>query len=318
MSAKAVSAKTMAITSGVLVLSALYIIFIAIHVATKGYPIEHWLPEWDRLLLLFAIVGLERLYTYRYAGSQRYVLGRDIIANIVNLYINSAVVGFILLPILSFVLLKTVGRETLFASPGQLGPFWLQVPILMLVVSFFRYWMHRWQHSNEFLWELHSYHHRVTDLRASNAEVSNPVDFALRNIVIFFILGAVGFDPFAAFFAFAISNIPAVFSHCGADIKSGFLSYFFVTPEVHRWHHAAEVPEGHKYSCNYGVEFIFWDMLFGTYHLPEKNGEVVQPARIGHPSGLPDEGNYARLLLKPLGLWPSSWGAGVENQLPAE
>lgn len=34
---------------------------------------------------------------------------------------------------------------------------------------------HRMQHEIPFLWDLHSYHHRVTDLKASNGEVSNPV-----------------------------------------------------------------------------------------------------------------------------------------------
>ena len=37
-------------------------------------------------------------------------------------------------------------------------------------------------------------------------------------------------------------------------MKGGLLNYLFVTPEVHRWHHSAKVPEGYGYSCNYGVE----------------------------------------------------------------
>jgi hypothetical protein len=81
-----------------------------------------------------------------------------------------------------------------------------------------------------------------------------------------------------------------------------------VTPEVHRWHHTAEVPQGYGYSVNYGVEFAFWDLVFGTYYLPQKDGQRLQPARIGHPSGLPDEGNYLKILLAPLGLYrPLPW-----------
>ena len=73
---------------------------------------------------------------------------------------------------------------------------------------------------------------------------------------------------------------------------------------MHRWHHTANVPEGRGYSVNYGVEFIFWDILFGTYYLPQENGQTVMPERIGHPEGLPDEKNYLKLLLMPLGLYP--------------
>jgi sterol desaturase/sphingolipid hydroxylase (fatty acid hydroxylase superfamily) len=302
------SAKNIVYISSLLMLPLLYVFFSALHVWTQGYPIEYWLPRWDRLLILVTVIGLERLYTYRYAVSQRYVLTRDIIANIVNLYITGAVVGFFILPVLLFSTEHFFGRKFVFAAPEQLGPFWLQVVTILVSVSLFRYWMHRWQHTNEFLWRLHSYHHRVTDLKATNGEVSNPVDFALRNILIFIMLGVIGFSPFAILLAFTVTNTTAVFSHCGGDVKGGFLNYLFMTPEVHRWHHSATVPEGYGYSCNYGVEFSFWDVIFGTYYLPRKDGQTVQPERIGHPSGLPDEGNYLKILLEPFGLYrPLPW-----------
>ena len=270
----------------------------------QAQSIEQWLPKWDRVLLIFVIVGLERLYTYRYRVSQRYILGRDIIANIVNLWITGAVVAAIVLPLLYLVPEHFLGRKFVFASAGQLGPFWFQFGTILIFVSLFRYWMHRMQHTIPFLWELHSYHHRVTDLRATNGEVSNPVDYALRNVIVFLILGVMGFDPLAIVLAVPVATVTSVFSHCGADIKGGWLNYLFVTPEVHRWHHSAKVPEGRGYSVNYGVEFAFWDIIFGTYHLPQENGEPVMPERIGHPEGLPDEKNYLKLVLSPLGFYP--------------
>jgi len=152
--------------------------------------------------------------------------------------------------------------------PEQLGPVWLQFLLVLLLVSFSRYWIHRFQHANEFLWKLHSYHHQVQDLQATNTYVSHPIDFALRNVVIFLVLGIIGFDPLVLLVAVPLSNISGTFSHCGADLKAGLLNYVLVTPEVHRWHHTARVPDGYKYSCNYGVEFSFWDVLFGTFRMP--------------------------------------------------
>ena len=298
------SAKSAFYISSLLILPVLYVVFITMHLTTLHEPITQWLPHWDRLLMLFTVIGLERLYTYRYAVSQRHVLVRDIFANIVNLYITAAVAAYLLLPLLQFIPEHFLGRRHLVASPNVLGPIWLQIPVLLVAVSLFRYWMHRWQHSNEFLWKLHSYHHRVTDLKAMNGEVSNPVDFALRNVIVFLMLGIVGFSPFAILISFTVANITAIFSHCGADVRGGFLNYLFVTPEVHRWHHAVDVPKGYGYSCNYGVEFAFWDVIFRTYYLPQENGQTVQPERIGHPSGIPDEGNYLKILLEPFGLYP--------------
>jgi sterol desaturase/sphingolipid hydroxylase (fatty acid hydroxylase superfamily) len=97
--------------------------------------------------------------------------------------------------------------------------------------------------------------------------------------------------------------VSSAFAHCGADVKGGCLSYALVTPEVHRWHHSATVPAGHRYAVNYGVEFSVWDILFGTFHLPHKAGMTEQPERIGHPEGLPDERNYIKFLLEPLGCY---------------
>jgi hypothetical protein len=43
--------------------------------------------------------------------------------------------------------------------------------------------------------------------------------------------------------------------------------------------------------------------------LPQKNGVAEMPERIGYPGGgVPDESNYLKLLLVPLGLYaPLSW-----------
>ena len=318
-------AKTIAYASSLAILPALFLIFYGIRVFGRAYGIDQWLPKWDTLLIIGTMIVLERIYTYRYAVSQRSVLARDVIANVVNLYVTGALAGMIVLPVLLFFPEHFLGRKLVFATPGQLGPRWLQVLVILLSVSFFRYWMHRAQHSVPFLWALHSYHHRVTDLQGTNTFVSHPIDFALRNVVIYLVLGVIGFDPFVLLVTVPATNISGTFSHCGGDVKGGLFNYLFVTPEVHRWHHSAQIPEGHRYSVNYGVEFSFWDIIFGTFYLPQKDGVAQPPERLGYPGGgLADEPNYLKLLLAPLGLYrPLSWfklalAKRAQGQQPAE
>lgn len=322
-----VTNKSVFYLSSLAIVPILFALFYGVRLVGRVYGIDRWVPKWDTLLILATMILVERIYTYRYAVSQRSVLARDVISNVVNLYVTGTVTGLIILPILVFLPEHFLGRKLIMASPEQLGPIWLQVAVIMVSVSLFRYWMHRMQHTVPFLWELHAYHHRVTDLQATNTYVSHPIDFALRNVLIFLVLGIIGFSPFALLLAVPASNISGTFSHCGGDVKAGLLNYVFVTPEVHRWHHSAQVPEGYGYSCNYGVEFSFWDIIFGTFYLPQKNGVAVQPERIGYPGGgLPDEGNYLKLLLVPLGLYrPLSWfkqalriQGGARGQQPAE
>jgi sterol desaturase/sphingolipid hydroxylase (fatty acid hydroxylase superfamily) len=301
--------KTAFYVSSLVIVPTLFVLLYGARLLGRVYEIDQWLPKWDVLLTLAIMVIIERIYTYKYAVSQRSVLGRDVISNVVNLYVTGAVTGMIVLPVLVFFPEHFLGRKLVLASPELLGPVWLQVPVVLLSVSLFRYWMHRLQHTVPFLWELHSYHHRVTDLQATNTLVSHPIDFSLRNVVIFLVLGVIGFNPLALLIAVPATNISGNFSHCGGDVKGGLLNYLFVTPEVHRWHHSAQVPEGYGYSCNYGVEFSFWDIMFGTFYLPLKDGVAQQPERLGYPGGaLPDESNYLKLLLAPLGLYrPLSW-----------
>jgi sterol desaturase/sphingolipid hydroxylase (fatty acid hydroxylase superfamily) len=295
--------KTVALT-GFLVFPALFGFFYALRILTNGQAINHWLPGWYPISIIVTLIVLERLYKYRDRVSQKAVLVRDLLANLTNLYATDALASLVLVPIFIFLPQHLWGRLTLAGSPGQLGPLWLQIPAIMVMVSFLRYWIHRWQHQNEFLWRLHSYHHRITDVQALNGFVSHPIDFALRNALVFLCVDFVGFHPLAMLIAIPATLVSGFYSHCGADMRMGFLNYLFVTPEVHRWHHSAEVPEGRRYSVNYGVEFSFWDIVFGTFHLPHKDGYAEQPRRIGHPDGLPDERNYLRLLLAPLGLYP--------------
>ena len=287
-----------------LVIPLLYVIFYVLGSAADRTNIAEWLPKWDILAILALIIVVERVHTYRYAVSQRHVLARDIASTFVNVYLTYSVTAFIVLPSLLLLTNYLFGRPVWVASPEQLGPIWLQIPTILLAVSFFRYWMHRWQHKNEFLWKLHSYHHRVTDLKASNTFVSHPIDYSLRNVLVYVLLGLVGFDPVSLLIALPALTVPGILSHCGGDVKGGVLNKWFVTPEVHRWHHSAVVPEGHRYSVNYSVEFAVWDRLFGTYHLPVKDGQAEQPPHVGHPEGAADEPNYIKLLLAPLGLWP--------------
>lgn len=286
-----------------LILPVLFAGIVAISI--QGHVWDQRLPHWETFLTLAAVILMERLYANSRAVSQKALLVRDLTSTFVNVFITGVVTTLAVLPVVTFITQHLFGRKFIFMS--SLGPVWLQVIAILLLVSFFRYWMHRFQHRNEFLWKLHSYHHRVTDLHALNDLTSNPVDFALRNLLVYILLGVVGFDSVAFLIAVPVLSVWGIFSHCGADVRGGWLNYLIATPEVHRWHHTAQVPEGYGYSVNYGVEFSFWDLAFGTYYLPRKDGQVLRP-NMGHPSGLPDESSYLRLLLVPFGLYgPVSW-----------
>ena len=261
----------------------------------NGHAIESTIPRFPTLFALAVLILLEQLFRYQKAVSQKRLAIRDIASTVVNVFFTGTVTSTVFVPVIVFFPELFFGRSLFFESSALLGPFWLQLILAVLLYSFLRYWVHRIQHIVPFLWELHSYHHSVTDLKASNTFVSHPLDFALRNVFPPVLLGFIGFDPAAVVFGTGAATAASLMSHCGAGLHAGWLNRIFVTPEVHRWHHTTDVPEGHKYSVNYGVGLIIWDELFGTYYLPMKDGVPVQPDKLGHPGGLADEPNYLKL-----------------------
>jgi sterol desaturase/sphingolipid hydroxylase (fatty acid hydroxylase superfamily) len=263
----------------------------------NGREVEQAIPSFRVFLALAVLLLLEILFRYEKSVSQRRLVVRDVAATAVNVLYTGTAVTASFTPIVVFFPELILGRSVFFSASEQLGPLWLQFILAMALYDFLRYVIHRVQHIVPFLWELHSYHHSVTDLRASNTFVSHPIDFALRNVLPPVLLGLVGFDPAAVVFGAGLATAASLMSHCGAGLHAGWLNRVFVTPEVHRWHHSSDVPEGHKYSVNYGVGMVIWDRLLGTYHLPMKDGVPARPDKIGHPGGLADEGNYLKLFL---------------------
>jgi sterol desaturase/sphingolipid hydroxylase (fatty acid hydroxylase superfamily) len=271
-----------------------------INLSMRGSDFATSFPYYRTFLLFFAAITLERIWSYRHAVSQRHMIWRDLISTAVQTFVAAAILGAIVLPVLRYLPETFLGRRFLFGLSDQLGPLWVQVLAVFLLSSFWQYWIHRLEHYNDFLWKLHGYHHSVTHIQISNVLVSNPLDWALRNALGGLVLGIVGFNPFAIVLAGALSLGYGDFSHCGADVKGGWLNYIFNGPEVHRWHHSTEFPDDPKfrYGCNFGVGVTFWDLLFGTFYLPkDETGKVIAPRQLGHPEGYPDEPNYLKILL---------------------
>jgi len=69
--------------------------------------------------------------------------------------------------------------------------------------------------------------------------------------------------------------------HANCDVRLGPLNQLIAGPELHRWHHAADLRDANH---NDGNKRIIWDTLFGTGYLPADrevgelgNGEPSYP-----------------------------------------
>lgn len=76
---------------------------------------------------------------------------------------------------------------------------------------------------------------------------------------------ALGVSPDVAALAAILRSTLAVLQHANLAMRPGVLNWIFSTPELHHWHHSADLAEG---NSNYGATLIVWDVLFHTRRLP--------------------------------------------------
>lgn len=152
-------------------------------------------------------------------------------------------------------------------------PFVLQVFLVLFLIEFGQYWMHKAMHYT-FLWWSHAVHHHITQMNAMKGAVGNPTELFLITLSVVALFDV---PVSAVFCALSIVNLVGACIHSNVRYDSPrWYNFFFNTIEAHSLHHSASSYEATR--CNYAGTFIFIDRLFGTYRAGES--EVVgQDAR---------------------------------------
>lgn len=157
---------------------------------------------------------------------------------------------------------KSLGITTQWAMHM---PWLLQVALVVFVMEFGQYWMHRLMHNSTPFWLTHAPHHHITQLNAAKGAVGNPIELFLISLSV---LALFDLSPTALFCGFNILNVVSTFAH--ANVRSDpplFYSFFFTTIRHHSLHHSTDYEST---RCNYGNSLILLDRIFGTY----KEGEA--------------------------------------------
>lgn len=149
--------------------------------------------------------------------------------------------------------------------PIQLHPV-VQVLILLSVNDFFRYWYHRWMHTNEFMWRWHAVHHSSERLYWFNGTRSHPLEGLISSLIWVIPFALIKAPAEIVFVTNLLGRTIGRFQHTNLDLILGPFDYIFSSPKNHRYHHSKSHVIGHT---NYGGDVIFWDILFGTFYLPK-------------------------------------------------
>jgi sterol desaturase/sphingolipid hydroxylase (fatty acid hydroxylase superfamily) len=60
----------------------------------------------------------------------------------------------------------------------------------------------------------------------------------------------------------------------GLLLLGPYMRYLFNSPEMHLWHHAYDVPAGHRYGVNFGITLAIWDYVWRSAYVPRHDAEI--------------------------------------------
>lgn len=150
-------------------------------------------------------------------------------------------------------------------------PLWLYTFLGVLLLDFFgAYLAHYVEHKVKPLWMVHLVHHTDHNVDTTTANRHHPIESVIR--FVFTLLGVlvVG-TPIALVFLYqSLSLVFTQFTHANIKMPKGLdkaLSYFIVSPDMHKIHHHYRLPYT---DSNYGNIFSIWDRIFGTYMYMER------------------------------------------------
>jgi sterol desaturase/sphingolipid hydroxylase (fatty acid hydroxylase superfamily) len=145
-------------------------------------------------------------------------------------------------------------------------PIWLELLLAVMALDLIaQYFVHFLLHKVSFMWRFHMVHHSDTAVDVTTGTRHHPGDFIMRETFALFAIVIFGM-PVAFYLIYRILTIFfTYFSHANLKLPTKvdkFISYIFISPNVHKFHHHFERPWT---DTNYGNIFSFWDRLFGTF-----------------------------------------------------
>jgi sterol desaturase/sphingolipid hydroxylase (fatty acid hydroxylase superfamily) len=214
-------------------------------------------------LITLAVLGLEFVHE-RHSGWR--MNKREFATDLFYVVFMSTVISWVTTklaedPLLAFK--KSLGITTEWAMHL---PFIVQVALVVFLIEFGQYWMHRLMHNWTPFWLTHAPHHHLTQLNAAKGAVGNPIELFLISLSV---VALFDLSTPAIFCGLNVMGVISTFAH--ANVRSDppkFYSFFFTTIRHHSLHHSTDYEST---RCNYGNSLILLDRIFGTY----REGEAV-------------------------------------------
>ena len=165
---------------------------------------------------------------------------------------------------------------------------------VLFIGDFISYWRHRVEHTYWF-WPAHVIHHSDTDMTWLTLSRFHPINRVTTAAIDVSLLALLGFPIWALVANNLVRHYYGEFIHADLPWMYGRFASVFVSPVMHRWHHARDVTGS---GSNFATVFSVFDRGFNTYYVP---GLCNVPLGVTEDQ-YPGKG-LIRHLLHPFAIW---------------
>lgn len=239
-------------------------------------------------------IPIERLFALR----RQPILRKGFFADLGWLFLNMVLTP-ILLGLATFALVKALASVVpmKFVLWMEAQPLWFLLPLSLLVGEIGYYWGHRLMHEIPWLWRFHAIHHSPEEMDWLVNSRAHPVDIVFTRLckmlplLVFGLSRPMhGYAPWLLLLLTEGSLAWTYLIHANVKWRLKWLERILSTPAFHHWHHSND---GAPYlNKNYSSLFPIVDIIFRTYHLPDR-----LPEKYGIDQPLPQ--GIARQFFRP-------------------
>ena len=145
-------------------------------------------------------------------------------------------------------------------------PFWLALPLFLLVRDFLEVFYHYAQHRIPVLWAMHALHHSDPEMTALTTNRHFWGDQLVKQLTIWSAMTMLTTSTNMLMLTYAAISLYHYFIHANLRVDFGRWSWLLNCPAYHRRHHSRLAEH---YDSNFAALFPIFDVLFGTYRRPD-------------------------------------------------
>ena len=223
------------------------------------HPVQRFAFLAGGLLFFWIIEGIIPLFSLRYKKNKLRHASVNFVFTLIHLVIHTFLAILI-------VLLSDWCRNNSFGIV-----YWFRANVLFIVIigvlslDFSSWLVHFVMHKTKVLWGFHLVHHTDNNVDVTTGLRHHPGDSILRGLFFLLLIFVSGAPVYAVMIYQTLLILSTEFTHANIRLPEkldSFLSYFLVSPNMHKVHHHWKQPFT---DSNYGAVFSIWDRLLGTF-----------------------------------------------------